>query len=604
MNSPGSIPASPLPDDAPLLRDPAEVMRRRVLLEWLRAVQAAAAEAETAGPALEAVLRVLQQATRAEAGLVVLLNPTTGFLEWQAALGLPRRVTQQPLRVSEGILGWVTRTGRPAWVPDLRVDPRAQPLRSRARSLLAVPLEVADPVRGVLAILADRPAAFGPEHEALLQGCAGEVSSTIRRLWALERLQLKAQMFETLVRVSPKVHAAYSLEEALGTITREAGLLMGARLCSLFLVDAEGQWLDLKAAWGGGPAYRNKPRLSVAESFIGVVVRRRQPMQIANVQTSGRYQHTAVARQEGLVALLSVPLISAGRCVGVLNVYKDRPYVFSDLEVSVLSAFADLSAQALERARWHERLLQVEEQLRHNERLAALGLLAAEVAHEVRNPLTVIQMLYHSLDLKFPPGDPRAEDAAVLGRKIEQLNRNVERILDLARSGEPRFAPVAINPLLEELARLVRHKLRQQRIELVWRPDPTDPRVHGDAGQLEQVFLNLVLNATQAMSEGGTLTLATRRKAQHVVVTVQDTGPGMSPEQRRLAFRTVLQTGRPGGTGLGLAIVGRIVEAHRGRVRLESPPAGGTRVRVILPAAVDSETGNPAGSAPTCTPSG
>jgi signal transduction histidine kinase len=144
---------------------------------------------------------------------------------------------------------------------------------------------------------------------------------------------------------------------------------------------------------------------------------------------------------------------------------------------------------------------------------------------------------------------------------------------------------VSVNPLLEELARLVRHKLRQSNIELHWRPDPRQPQVHGDAGQLEQVFLNLVLNATEAMKEGGRLTLITRDRGEVVEVIVQDTGPGMTPEQRRLAFRSVLPPGRAGGTGLGLAIVGRIVEAHRGRVRAEAPKGGGTRVRVLLPAA-------------------
>lgn len=576
-----------LPPGVPPLRDPEQTVRRRFHLEWLYAVQKAAS-ADPAAPNLQAALQAIREVLEGDAAFLVLLNPTTGFLEWQAAVGLPRRLLQQPLRVSEGILGWVTRTGRAALVDRLDLDPRAERLRARARSLLAVPMEVADPARGVLGVLADREGAFGPEHQAWLELCAGELTRLVRQAWVLEGERLRARMFQTLAEVSPRVHAAESLEEALGTITREAGLLMHARLCSLLLLDAQGQWLDLKAAWGAGPAYRNKPRLSVEESFVGEVVRRRRPMQIANVQTSGRYQHTAVARQEGLVALLSVPLISGGRGVGVLNVYKDHPHVFSDLEIAVLRAFADLSARALERARWHERLLEMEEELRRNERLAALGLLAAEVAHEVRNPLTVIQMLYHSLDLQFPPGDPRAEDALVLGRKIQQLNRIVERILDLTRTGQPQFAPVPINALLEELARLVRHKLRQYGIGLVWRPDPQQPRVLGDAGQLEQVFLNLILNATEAMQQGGTLTLITRQRGPEVVVIVQDTGPGMSPEQRQLAFRSLLPSGRPGGTGLGLAIVGRIVEAHHGRVRAEAPRAGGTRIRVTLPAAPES----------------
>ncbi|MCS7089324.1 MAG: GAF domain-containing protein [Verrucomicrobiota bacterium] len=592
-----------LPAGAPVLAQAEWALRRRVQLEWLEAVQQAAARAP-AGQGLEAALEVVQEALAAEAALVVLLNPTTGFLEWQAASGVSARCLQQPLRVSEGILGWVTRTGRATRVDRLGTHPRAERLRPRAQSLLAVPLEVADPARGVLAVLADRECAFGPEEQSWLELCADAMARLIRQAWALEREQQRARMFQTLAELSPRVHAAESLEDALGTVTREAGRLMQARLCSLLLLDSTGQWLDLRAAWGAGPAYRNKPRLSVEESFVGVVVRRGRPMQIANVQTSSRYQHTAVARQEGLVALLSVPLIWGGHCAGVLNVYKDHVHVFSDLEVSVLRAFADLSAQALDRARWHERLLEVEEELRRNERLAALGLLAAEVAHEVRNPLTVIQMLYHSLNLQFPPHDPRAEDAAVLGRKIEQLNRIVDRILDLTRTGQPQFASVPINPLLEELARLVRHKLRQHRIELVWEPDPRQPRVWGDAGQLEQVFLNLVLNATQAMRQGGVLRLRTHARGKDVDVVVQDTGPGLSPEQRRLAFRSWLPSTRPGGTGLGLAIVGRIVEAHQGRVRAEAPKSGGTRIRVTLPAAPPAEGGSAGASSDPCTVSG
>ncbi len=98
-----------------------------------------------------------------------------------------------------------------------------------------------------------------------------------------------------------------------------------------------------------------------------------------------------------------------------MNVYTEQPYLFSDEEIRILSAFAELSAIAIEKARLYERVVDVEELLRQNERLSALGLLAAEVAHEIRNPLTVMKMLYHSLDLNFLPSDPRAEDARRIG---------------------------------------------------------------------------------------------------------------------------------------------------------------------------------------------
>src|SRR5207248_7952447 len=110
-----------------------------------------------------------------------------------------------------------------------------------------------------------------------------------------------------------------------------------------------------------------------------------------------------------------------------LNVYTGQPYSFSNEEVRILSALAELSAIAIEKARLYERVVDVEEQLRQNEKLSALGLLAAEVAHEIRNPLTVLKMLYHSLDLKFPEEDARAEAPRVIEEKMQHLNRIVEK---------------------------------------------------------------------------------------------------------------------------------------------------------------------------------
>jgi signal transduction histidine kinase len=245
----------------------------------------------------------------------------------------------------------------------------------------------------------------------------------------------------------------------------------------------------------------------------------------------------------------------------------------------------------MEKARLYERIVDVEEQLRQNERFSALGLLAAEVAHEIRNPLTVMKMLYHSLQLDFAPGDPRVKDDAILRENMEHLNKIVEQILDFARSTEPNLSEVNVNQLLDDLGLLTRHKMRNQRVELVRRLAPGLPPVMADATQLAQAFLNLTLNAVQAMPGGGTMTITTRSfrlprassKPTHILIEFKDTGPGMPEEQRRRAFTSLLSTTKQRGTGLGLAIVGRVIETHRGKVRIRSRPGGGTVFSITLP---------------------
>jgi len=279
-----------------------------------------------------------------------------------------------------------------------------------------------------------------------------------------------------------------------------------------------------------------------------------------------------------------VPLIFAGQAIGALSVYTSRPYNFSNEEIKILGALAELSAIAIEKARLYERLVDVEEQLRQNEKLSALGLLAAEVAHEIRNPLTVMKLLYHSLDLKFEAREPRAKDAEIIGAKIEQLNKIVEQILAFARTTEPNFAPVNLNGLVDELSLLVRHKLANQGVRLVRDLQPDLPLVLGDATQLEQAFLNLILNAAEAMPEGGSLTIKTRAlQSAQVAVAFKDTGGGMSQEQQQRAFKTVLSTTKAKGTGIGLAIVGRTIETHHGQIRILSRPGRGTTIRITLP---------------------
>lgn len=542
-------------------------------------------------PALQLIVSEAVRVMRATSGSVALVNPSTGFLEIQAAINLPGNITDLKLRVGEGVTGRVAQTGRPIRIADVSRDRHYVAVRPSVCSELAVPLDVNGEVRGVLNVDADRVDAFSAADQELLEALARQAARVIQNTWLYEQLRLKARLLEALVSMGQTINSTLNLDEALEVVTREAALLMRAKMCSLMMLDESRLWLDLRASYGASGAYVKKPRLSVEESLLGIVARRKKPLQVENVQTSSRYQNVEVARKEGLVSLLSVPLLFGGQSIGTLSVYTAEPYHFSNEEIKILSALAELSAIAIEKARLYERIVDVEEQLRQNEKLSAIGLLAAEVAHEIRNPLTVMKMLYHSLDLQFPAKDPRNKDVAIMGQKMDHLNKIVEQILDFTRVAEPNLTEVNLNQLIDDLGLLTRHKLIQQNIRLVRDLQPDLPVITADATQLEQAFLNLTLNAVEAMPGGGQLTIGTRVSrpvkgsalARQVVIQFTDTGEGMTVEQQQHAFTSVLNTTKKKGTGLGLAIVKRVVEIHRGKVEIKSRRGKGTTFSIILP---------------------
>jgi len=301
--------------------------------------------------ALQLIVSEAVRLVRATSGSVVLINPTSDFLEILASHNLPAAATRLKLRAGEGITGWVAQTGKPVRVGDVTRDPRYVMARRGVRSELAVPLEVNGETRGALNVDSDRPDIFTAEDQELLQELAGQAAKVIQNTWLYEQLRLKARLFESLANVSRTINSTLNLDEALQVITREVCTLMQARMCSLMMLDESREWLNLRASHGAGKAYVKKPRLAVNDSLLGVVVRRKKPVQVANVQTSTRYQNVEIARREGLVSLLSVPLLFAGRAIGTLSVYTGRSCHFSNEEVRILSALAELSAIAIEKAR-------------------------------------------------------------------------------------------------------------------------------------------------------------------------------------------------------------------------------------------------------------
>jgi two-component system sensor histidine kinase AtoS len=238
---------------------------------------------------------------------------------------------------------------------------------------------------------------------------------------------------------------------------------------------------------------------------------------------------------------------------------------------------------------------ELEQRLRRSDRLAALGSLAAGLAHEIKNPLTSLLTFSRHLERRFDDEQFRRKFQSVVPRELERINGIVERLLELARPSRLQFTPVRLPALLDRVLELYANQVEVKGVRVVRHFAQDVAPVWGDQEALYQAFVNLVANALDAMDAGGRLTLrlgwgdtdevfvAGRRGAhRRVKIEVQDTGAGIPPSAADRIFNPFFST-KEGGTGLGLALTHKIVEDHGGAIDFRSVPGAGTTFRIVLP---------------------
>ncbi len=299
------------------------------------------------------------------------------------------------------------------------------------------------------------------------------------------------------------------------------------------------------------------------------------------------------------VAVL-VPLFLEGELAAVLVVgEKLSAQVFEPAEIRQLDVLMAQTAIALTNAQLYEDLQQqmhalqrTQQQLVQSAKLAAIGELAAGVAHELNSPLTVILGHAQMLAAKAEPDSAlsaklhKIEDEALRASKITR------GLLDFSRRREPMHEPVSVNTLVPRALELIGSKLRGRDIKVQTRLDQRAQAIRGDADQLTQVLINLTGNAIDAMEAGGTLTIATFAADDAIELFVTDTGTGMAPEQVSQIFEPFYTTKPEGkGTGLGLSVTLGILKSHGGTIAVDSEPGRGTTMRVRLPRSFVPELG-------------
>ena len=371
-----------------------------------------------------------------------------------------------------------------------------------------------------------------------------------------------------LLRALPSVEDVTSLAEvALQPLLR----LTRARAVLLFVPSRLGR---LDVAGRAGEAAEGDPveplPLPLGGAFEAALVASARPQAVRDLADEAPAECAELGR---LGVELLVPLVGKGRLAGLVAFSAARRGVYG---YGVLHALADAAPQlalALENA-----ALVAERALR--ERLAALGQLAAVIVHEVKNPLGIIKVSAGALRQRAHD-DASSTLCACIEDEVDRMDNTVRRLLELARPPEPALKPTDVGALIRQTLERLAPDLAAARIDVRCELGAA-PKVNADAEWIRRALLNLFLNAREAMPSGGALSVRLKPAAELVEIEVEDSGVGMDEATRRQLFRPFFTT-RHGGTGLGLAIVKRVVEDHKGAIRVESRPGRGSRFTLTLP---------------------
>lgn len=455
---------------------------------------------------------------------------------------------------------------------------------------MGVPLYDGERIFGALYV--ERVAqAFSENDLIALQALAGVLSSVLVNAQRYQQLQTSVRQLQAVRETSLDMAGEMDLEVLLRRVVHRVRLLVEARGAELALVQAdsvrivvsENPWQD----------YTGK-EIPMMAGIIGRVAALGHPLVVNDYNSWEGREHPD--SNEPFQAVAAVPLQLQGQVIGVLVVSDDQPErVFRTDDVRLLELLAPQVAVFIRNARLYQELQErmaaqkaTEQQLVRSARLAAVGEMAAGVAHELNNPLTTVTGFVELVLEELPESLPQRADLELVLREARRARSVVRNLLDFSRPTENMRIRTDINELIGEVLTLVQHLVRTLGVELRIQLWDEVPLVSVDPNQIKQVLLNLVHNALQAMPHGGVLTLQTtqkrRKKQRWLLVRVEDTGVGISPENLSRIFEPFFTTRPVGsGTGLGLSVSYGIVKEHGGFIEVESTPGEGSCFTIWLP---------------------
>jgi signal transduction histidine kinase len=493
-------------------------------------------------------------------------------------------------------LRWMAETKRPLVIADVSTYPGWANFRVAARpprpsgAWVGAPVVVDGEVLAFFSLESATPGFYRPEHADRLEAFAVQAALALQnaRLFQAARRQLEELKVLNAVAIAGTEAANEDalIERAMAVIDET----LYPDLFGVMLLDEAAGVLRIH------PSYRFPESVSadpipLGRGVTGRVALDGRPRLIADVSQHPEY-FSAYGRTR---SELCVPLKTGERILGVINAESTRLAAFSETDLRLLTTLAGQLATAIEKARLYadlERALHQEKtaraQLVQSEKLAALGRIMASVAHELNNPLQTIQNALYLIQQTKCPEAQAHENVQVAMEESDRMADLISRLRDTYRPAtREEFRPESLNDLVADVHKLLASHLRRREIVFEFDPDPNLPPVPGLRSQLKQAVLNLSLNAVDAMTPGGRLTLRTRYlpETSEARLTVTDTGVGIDPAALPDIFDPFFTT-KENGTGLGLAITHDIIRQHGGRIEAESQVGQGTTFRLWLPTVI------------------
>ncbi len=509
------------------------------------------------------------------------------------------------MQPGEGIAGHVVVEGKLINVADAHTDPRFLASgRSHHRSLMVAPIKSREGNMGTITVQSRASHAFNGDDERLLNILGTQAALAIKNASLFAAEQNARHVAETLQATNMALTQTLDLDAVLDTLLEYIFRLVPYDSANVMLRRGEDQVVMLALrgyeAWQADPDQLQGLVFSIEQPPIKTIFTTQKSIIIANTQVEPGWDTSIGATH--VRSWLGVPLLARGEVIGLYSLDKAKPNFFTEEHQELAEAFAGQAAIAVANALLYKaereqfrRLQQSQAQLVQAEKMGALGRLVASIAHEINNPIQAMQgcltLTAEELEEANPDQDTVILYLDIVKSELNRVATIVSNMRDFYRPAAAGMDLTDIHEVLESVLKLTGKQLQRSNVAVVssWGKDVS--LIEANPSHLRQVFLNLVLNAVDAMPHGGTLRLNTslsqmpayhQTKGTAVCILLSDTGSGMSEETVSRLFEPFFTT-KEHGSGLGLSISYGIIESHHGEITVQSQEGVGTTFTLLLP---------------------